>query len=105
MQNALERPPRPLRAVRSDVSPELEALVMRALAKDPERRFADADEMRSRLAEVAEAASTELRSVQVATTRDDAASTMIQIATIRTSVWRRLWSWLRYGGWRWHTPT
>src|SRR5687767_13467488 len=36
--------PTPLRSLRADVAPELEAAVMRALAKDPAARWADADE-------------------------------------------------------------
>src|ERR671918_2059567 len=36
--------PAPIRSLRPDVAPELEAAVMRALAKDPNARWADADE-------------------------------------------------------------
>src|SRR5688572_16375649 len=40
----LNDPPTPISALRPDVAPELEAAVMRALAKDPAARWADADE-------------------------------------------------------------
>ena len=40
----LNDPPPPIRSLRPDVAPELEAAVMRALAKDPAARWADADE-------------------------------------------------------------
>ena len=40
----LNDPPTPIHALRPDVAPELEAAVMRALAKDPAARWADADE-------------------------------------------------------------
>lgn len=39
-----ESPKRP-RQVRKDISPELEAVVLKALEKDPARRYADAEEM------------------------------------------------------------
>ena len=41
----LEQQPRPLRSLRSDVPAALEALVMRALEKDPARRFQSAAQM------------------------------------------------------------
>jgi beta-lactam-binding protein with PASTA domain/predicted Ser/Thr protein kinase len=40
----LSEPPRPPSSLVPTISPNLDAIVMRALAKDPERRFADADE-------------------------------------------------------------
>jgi serine/threonine-protein kinase len=40
----LNDPPPPISSLRPDVAPELEAAVMRALAKDPAARWADADE-------------------------------------------------------------
>ena len=40
----LNEPPTPIRELRPDVAPELEAAVMRALAKEPPARWADADE-------------------------------------------------------------
>jgi eukaryotic-like serine/threonine-protein kinase len=39
----LTEPPQPLRQLRSDIHPALEAVVMKALAKDPSERFQDAD--------------------------------------------------------------
>ena len=41
----LQEPVPPLRARRPDVPPELDAIVMRALAKDPSNRFGSAAEM------------------------------------------------------------
>ena len=40
----LNDPPQPISELRPDVAPELEAAVMRALAKDPASRWSDADE-------------------------------------------------------------
>ncbi|HEY1774529.1 MAG TPA: Stk1 family PASTA domain-containing Ser/Thr kinase [Solirubrobacteraceae bacterium] len=40
----LSEPPRPPSTIVPSISPNLDAIVMRALEKDPERRFADADE-------------------------------------------------------------
>jgi serine/threonine-protein kinase len=40
----LNDPPAPIHSLRPDVAPELEAAVMRALAKDPASRWANADE-------------------------------------------------------------
>src|SRR5262249_18629986 len=51
MNEVLHRSPRSLRAVRADVSAPLEAIVRRALARDPAHRYADAEEMRSALDE------------------------------------------------------
>ena len=45
----LNDPPPPIHSLRPDVAPELEAAVMRALAKDPVSRWADADEFVSAL--------------------------------------------------------
>lgn len=93
LQAALEKPPRPLRALRPDVPPSLEAAIMRALQKDPARRFASAADLRAALADAT-----------VQTDEDDhdpAASTLIELAIARVSLWARMWSWLRYGRWRW----
>ncbi|WP_248964020.1 serine/threonine-protein kinase [Sphaerisporangium perillae] len=49
MRNHTGRSPRPLRARRRDVPEELERLVLRLLAKDPDDRPASADEVHARL--------------------------------------------------------
>jgi serine/threonine-protein kinase len=98
MQLALHRPPRPLRAHRRDIAPALDRVITRALAKDPARRFADAEDMLLALgdADDAEAAAT-------AADDADAAATLAfgQLAIREPSWLTRAWSWVRYGGWRW----
>jgi serine/threonine-protein kinase len=46
----LSEPPRPPSGLVSSISPNLDAIVLRALAKDPANRFADADEFLAALA-------------------------------------------------------
>jgi eukaryotic-like serine/threonine-protein kinase len=102
MHEVLHRPPRPLRAIRSDVSVSLDAIVRRALARDPARRYADAEDVRSALddlpaLEAIATAAAELDEI-------DAAQTLrlevARIEVIRPSLWARLWGWLRFGRWR-----
>lgn len=92
MRNVLERPPRPLRVLRTGIPPALDDFIMRALAKDPARRFADAEDMRFALSGI------ELASCVEPST---SGSTMIELSFARPSVWTRLWTWARYGRWRW----
>lgn len=91
--NARDRPPRPLRVLRPEVPRALEDVIMRALAKDPARRFTDAEDMRFALGGV------ELSAPAAAPSASG--STMIELALFRPSLWARLWSWLCYGRWRW----
>jgi predicted Ser/Thr protein kinase len=49
----IERDPEPLRRLRPEASPALEAIVSRCLQKDPARRFAKTDELASELATLA----------------------------------------------------
>ena len=49
----IEREPQPLRELRPDVPPALEALVARCLQKDPDLRFARTDELAAELAALA----------------------------------------------------
>ena len=99
MANVMARPPRPLRALVPDVSPALDAVIRRALHKDPARRFADAEEMRSALAEVeALDAIAEPAPVEI---EPGASMTFAQLAISKPTVWQRAWSRLRYGRWRW----
>jgi serine/threonine-protein kinase len=101
MRMALHRPPRPLRAIRRDIPGELDAAIRRALAKDPDRRFQDAEEMLLALADVP--SDEEVAERATAAERDDAAATlaMAQFVEKKPSWLSRLWTWLRYGGWRW----
>jgi len=94
MSKSLSRPPRPLRAIRRDISPALDAIVMRALAKDPAKRFTDAEDMLSAL--------DELVPIDEAPAELSSSSTCHEIPVIRPSLIGRVWSWIRYGRWRWH---
>jgi serine/threonine protein kinase len=96
MQHALERPPRPLRVLRPDVPEAIAAVVLRALAKDPARRYDDAAEMLWSLVDASDAPPPAPARIDDA----DSASTMLALAEAR-SLRSRVWSWLRYGRWRW----
>ena len=100
MANVMARPPRPLRALVPDVSPALDAVIRRALHKDPARRFADADEMRSALADVEAFDAAIAEPVRA---EPGASMTFAQLAIYRPSLWQRMWSRIRYGRWRWRT--
>jgi serine/threonine protein kinase len=106
MQLALNRPPRPLRAIRRDVPAVLDRVIRRALAKDPARRFQDAEEMLLALADVPSDDEIAERAARAAADeRDEAAATiaMTRLEIREPSRLSRLWIWLRYGGWRWRT--
>ena len=101
MQLALHRPPRPLRAFRRDAPRVLDRVIQRALAKDPDRRFQDAEDMLLALADVP--SDDEIAERAAAAQREEAASTTaIPTFDLREpSLLSRMWTWLRYGGWRW----
>lgn len=101
MRLALHRPPRPLRAIRRDIPSVLDRVIRRALAKDPARRYQDAEEMLLALADVP--SDEEIAERLAAEERAETAST-IAIARLdlrEPSLLSRMWTWLRYGGWRW----
>jgi eukaryotic-like serine/threonine-protein kinase len=97
MRRALHRPPRPLRSLRADIPRELDELIRRALAKDPDRRFAGAADMLDALADVPVLGDEPGQGMA----RIDEASTTAIVTFDRPQWWERAWSWLRYGGWRW----
>jgi hypothetical protein len=102
LSNSRHRPARPLRALRPDVSRPLEAVVVRALAKDPRRRFADAEDMLDALEDVPTLEELDERERQVL--REEQETTALVVVADeggRPSLWLRLWSWLRFGRWRW----
>ena len=104
MRRALDRPPRPLRAIRRDLSPALDAVVRRALAKDPARRFTDAEEMLSALEDVPFADAQAALATHAADDELEPTAALAHLTLYRPSWWSRLWSYLRYGGWRWVSP-
>jgi serine/threonine-protein kinase len=85
MKLALSRPPRPLRGISAPIA----AAAVRALAKDPRRRFADAEDMMSALELPAPAHEPD----------PSASSTIAMI--VQRPWWSRAWSRVRYGRWRW----
>lgn len=100
MHQAIHRPPRPLRARRRDVPPALEAIIRRALAKDPARRFEDAEAMLSAIDALEELEEEPSVIVEGARTDEEPTTAVAQLAPYRPPWWTRMWSWLRYGSWR-----
>ena len=96
------QPPRPLRAVRPELSRFVEAFVVKAMAKDPARRFQSADQMLEALDEIA---TREREEVEAADAREESAETFMELPLAMPSRWSRLWSWLRFGRWRWRDET
>ena len=90
------QPARPLRAIRPELSRPLEAFVVRALAKDPRRRFQTADAMLEALEDLAL-----LEQAEAAEARDEVAETCLELPLVAPSRWTRLWGWFRFGRWRW----
>jgi len=100
LRNIRERPARPLRAIRDDVSRQLDAVVVRALTKAPARRFASAEDMLGALEEVP--LLEQLAEQAVVTARQEQETTMmLAVAADKPSRWARIWGWLRFGSWRW----
>jgi len=100
MRNALQRPPRPLRAHRRDVSPALDAVIRRALAKDPARRFADAEEMLAALDDVPVLDELAVRVRAIPRAEEATTLELGELAPRHAAWWTRMWTWLRYGAWR-----
>ena len=90
------QPARPLRAVRSELSRPLEAFVVKALTKDPAQRFQTAEEMLEALEDISV-----LEQLEHEAVRDDAEETSIEIPLTLPTRWSRLWTWMRFGRWRW----
>ncbi|HET7856389.1 MAG TPA: Stk1 family PASTA domain-containing Ser/Thr kinase [Gaiellaceae bacterium] len=74
----LSDPPRPPSTIRPDVSPDLDMIVLRALAKNPDDRFQSAEEMDAELARVAGGGS-------VTAETADAATAVLSGATLATA--------------------
>lgn len=64
-QRKLAQDPRPLRELRSDLSPELEKLVLRCLTRDPSKRPASAEELKKQLLALLEVCRTTGENVQL----------------------------------------
>jgi serine/threonine protein kinase len=97
------RPARPLRAIRDDISPQLEAVVVRALAKDPARRFQSAEDFVFALDDVP--VLEELAAIATSAAREEVASTLVNVPLVidRPGLFTRIWARLRFGRWRWRS--
>lgn len=76
----IEQPPRPPSEVNADIAPELEAVILRALEKSPDKRFGSASEFldavhRARGREVKDAPKTELASAEFSPVKEFNATT------------------------------
>jgi serine/threonine-protein kinase len=106
----------PIGWVRPEVPLDLAEVVHRALAKKPEVRFANAEEMlaalelamsRAASADTLPYPQVEPDAVAVASPRlsaEDEATALLEAPWGRPSWWRRFWAWLRFGRWRWRRP-
>jgi serine/threonine-protein kinase len=92
------QPARPLRALRPELSRPLEAFVVKAISKDPARRFRSAEDMLQALEDIPVL---EQHEIEEAHAREDAAETCMELPLMPTSRWSRMMSWLRFGRWRW----
>jgi serine/threonine-protein kinase len=97
----VETVPRPLRALCPELSPYLDAAVARALAKDPARRFPDAEAMLSALEEMPAAEAQRAAATRAREADEEPTDVVAEIAPPARSLPRRLWAWLRFGSWRW----
>jgi serine/threonine-protein kinase len=84
----LSTTPKPPSSLRPDVPRELDMVVMRALAKDPDERYQSADEMEGDLERVARGAKVSATTVDTATQvlRRPAAATAVASATAATMI-------------------
>ena len=81
--------------MRRDLPVGLETVIAKALAKDPDKRYADAEEMMLALVDA------EAFSEETELEMSDAADTFAQLFVVKPPWWKRMWTWLRYGNWRW----
>lgn len=101
MHARLTRPARPLRAIRPDVSPALEAIIMRALERDASRRFEAADEMLAALEDVPALDELAARRSTAARAEQEPTTAVAEVVWQRPSLPRRMWTWICFGSWRW----
>jgi serine/threonine protein kinase len=100
LDSVRRRPARPLRAILPGLSRPLEAIVVRALAKNPARRFASAQEMLEELEDLHAIEAREAVDASAALPGEQAA-TLLDLRPVPPSWWARLWGHLRFGRWRW----
>ena len=87
----LNDPPIPIRQLRPDVSPELEAVVLRALEKDPAARWQDADEFAHALDALRGTFGTEQLG------QDTAAYAAVPVAAVAEEEAKPRWPWFALG--------
>jgi serine/threonine-protein kinase len=96
---ALKQAPVPLHLLGVAISGPLWAVIARAMKKDPRERFADAEQMLSALEAVP--VLERQQAIQRAAVQAEEEATAMVVTLEAPSAPRRVWSWLRFGRWRW----
>jgi serine/threonine protein kinase len=81
LQLIITQPPKPPSSVRPDIPPELERIVLRALAQDPDERYATAEQLVTDLDELA-------REHKLKQTSNALAATVSQLFALELGAWR-----------------
>jgi serine/threonine-protein kinase len=91
---------RPLGGIRPEVPPALAAVVVKAMAKDPDKRYADAEAMLSAMEDVDRAEAEAAQALRARRAEDASTMVVAQIVVPKASLGKRVWAWLRFGEWR-----
>ena len=97
----IQRAPVPLQVLGIPCPAPFWAVLARALAKDPRARFADAEAMLSALDDAPRNQQQHALARAAATADEESTAVLLTLSEARPSLLRRIWTGLRYGGWRW----
>ena len=110
----IAKTPVPLSVMGIEVPPAVDAIVARALAKDPTRRFADCEQLLAAL-DAIDWRDQPAAAPRYGQTADATLHAVVHSARITAPLWvlgelrpspvRRLWTWLRFGAWRWRAAS
>jgi serine/threonine-protein kinase len=98
-QQQVRRPAPPLAAHGVHVGPALARILDRALAKDPARRYADAESMLGAVDQAIAEAGARATPPPVPVVDDHIPTARLPV--LPQPLRKRTWGWLRYGSWRW----